>query len=328
MASIEETLKRLNKNKKEEDKAVILGDTEIIRTTTSTGSPYLDYVTGGGFMNGGYNILIASGGVGKSSISLLACKDTIERRKKMAVYFDGESTLNESYFKRMGIPKNMFIHRTGRNLEEMLDEAELFSQSEDVGIIIFDSIPIFVASAVEAKAAGDNTIGIEAKRFTARMPIIEGYAAKRDICLIGLTSYKLNPGAQMGDPRVLQRGEWQKTMSNTTLDMTKKEVIKDEDKDVIGHRIEVRVKKTKNSSYDGSEPYSLNFYNEGGFNQVDEYARMFLETGISEQRGAWIFYASKDGEELKANGYTKFVESLKEDTETFEFLKGVLNGKA
>lgn len=325
MATLEETLKKLNKNKKEEDKAVILGNTEIIRTTTSTGSPYLDYLTGGGFMNGGFNLEIASGGVGKSTIALLACKDTIERRKKVAVYFDGEKTLNESYFERTGLPKDMFVHRTGRNLEEMLDEAELFAQSEDVGIIVFDSIPIFVASAVEAKSAGENTIGNEAKRFTARMPIIEGFAGKRDICLLALTSYKLNPGS-MGDPRVLPRGEWQKTMSNTTLDMIKKDILYDEDKNIIGHKIDVRIQKTKNSSYDKSVAYSVNFYNEGGFNQVDEYARLFLETGISEARGAWVFYANKDGEELKANGYSKFVEALKEDTETFEFLKGVLNG--
>ena len=86
---IEDVLKKLNKDKKEEDKVSILGDTKIVRTTTSTGSPYLDYLTGGGFMNGGYNTIIASGGVGKSSISLLACKDTIERRGKIAVYFDG-----------------------------------------------------------------------------------------------------------------------------------------------------------------------------------------------------------------------------------------------
>ncbi len=325
MASIEETLKKLNKNKKDEDKAVILGETKIIRTTTSTGSPYLDYLTGGGFMNGGFNLEIASGGVGKSTIALLACKDTIVRRKKLAVYFDGEKTLNDSYFERTGLPKDMFIHRTGRNLEEMLDEAELFAQSEDVGIIVFDSIPIFVASAVEAKSAGENTIGNEAKRFTARMPIIEGFAGKRDICLLALTSYKLNPGS-MGDPRVLPRGEWQKTMSNTTLDMIKKDILYDEDKNIIGHKIDVRIQKTKNSSYDKSVAYSVNFYNEGGFNQVDEYARLFLDTGISEARGAWIFYASKDGEELKANGYAKFVEALKGDNETFEFLKNVLNG--
>lgn len=324
MASIEETLKKLNKTKKEEDKAVILGDTEIIRTTTSTGSPYLDYLTGGGFMNGGYNTLIASGGVGKSSISLLACKDTIERRGKLAVYFDGESTLNESYFKRMGLPKDKFIHRRIRNLEEMLDEAELFAQSEDVGIIIMDSIPIFTAAAIEAKSAGENSIGNEAKRFTCRMPIIEGYAAARDICIIGLTSYKLNPGA-MGDPRVLQRGEWQKTMSNTTLDMTKKDLLKDENKNLIGHKIEVRVKKSKNSQYDGSEPYSVNFYNEGGFNQIDEYARLFSELGIGKVGGAgWITFPDRFGEEKKVQGNDKFGDYLKANPEDFEFLKAQL----
>lgn len=321
MASIEETLKKLNKDKKDSDKAVILGKTEIIRTTTSTGSPYLDYLTGGGFMNGGYNTLIASGGVGKSSISLLACKDVIENRGKLAVYFDGESTLNESYFLRMGLPKDKFIHRRIRNLEEMLDEAELFAQSEDVGIIILDSIPIFTATAIEAKSANENSIGNEAKRYTCRMPIIEGYASTRDICIIGLTSYKLNPGA-MGDPRVLQRGEWQKTMSNTTLDMTKKELIKDKDKNVIGHKIEVRVKKTKNNHYDGGEAYSINFYNYGGFNQVDEYARLFCELSIGKVGGAgWITFPDRFGEEKKVQGTDKFGDYLKENPEEFEFLK-------
>lgn len=320
MATLAETLKKLNKGKAEQDQASILGDSQIIRTTTSTGSPYLDYLTGGGFMNGAYNTLIASGGVGKSSIALLACKDTIERRGKIAVYFDGERTLSESYFERMGIPKDKFVHRIGRNLETMLDEAELFAQSEDVGIIIMDSIPIFTAAAVEAKTAIENSIGNAAKRYTGRMPIIEGYASSRDICIIGLTSYKLNPGA-MGDPRVLPSGEWQKTMSNTTLDLTKKELIKGAQKNVIGHKIEVRVKKSKNSQYDGAEAYAVNFYNHGGFNQIDEYARVFIETEIVKQAGAWIKFPNKDAEEVSVNGTDKFIEYLKDNPQDFEFLK-------
>lgn len=324
MASLEETLKKLNKSKKEEDKVSVLGDKEIIRTTTSTGSPYLDYLTGGGFMNGGYNMIIASGGVGKSSISLLACKDTIVRRKKVAVYFDAEGTLNESYFKRMGVPKDMFIHRRIRNLEEVLDEAELFAQSEDVGIIIIDSLPILFATSVSEKSAVENTMGIEAKKFTGRMPIIEGYAVTRDICIIGLTSYKLSPSG-MGDPRVLQRGEWQKTMSNTTLDMIKKDIIKDENKNVIGHKIDVRIGKTKNAPYDKSVPYSVNFYNEGGFNVIDEYARVFIETEIVKQGGAWIKFPNVNAEELSVQGVEKFVEHLKNNPEDFEFLKQQLN---
>lgn len=320
MADLASIIAKMNKNKKEEDKIELLGETEVIRTTTSTGSPYLDMLTGGGFMNGGYNTIVATGGVGKSSMALLASKDCIERRGKIAVYFDGEFTLNESYFKRMNVPKDMFLHRKVRNLETMLQEAEMFAQADDVGLIIFDSIPIFVASKVEAKVAGEKTIGTEAGILTARMPVLEGYATTRDICLLGLTSYKLNPN-QMGDPRVFPRGEWQKTMNNTLIDMTKKEIILDEDKNIIGHEVEVRIKKSKNSAYDPKEVYKVNFYLDGGFNKIEEYARILVETGIVNQGGAWITYPSIDGEELKVNGMKAFMETLKTDTKLFEFLK-------
>ena len=318
---LEDVLKKLNKGKAEEDRVKVVGDEIIERTFTSTGSPYLDYITGGGFMNGGYNTMIASGGVGKSSISLLACKYTSEKRGKVSVYFDAEGSVHDGYFKRMGVDTHNIIRRPIRNLESMLDEAELFAQSEDVGLIILDSIPIFTATAIEAKTANENSIGNEAKRFTQRMPIIEGYAVARDICIIGLTSYKLNPGA-MGDPRVLQRGEWQKTMSNTTLDMTKKDLILDSDKNVIGHKIDVRIKKIKSGAYDGTKVYTLNFYNNGGFNEVNEYAQLLCELGIaSVGGGGWTLFLTKDGEEKKVQGMDRFVEYLKENPEDFEFLK-------
>ena len=163
MATLEDTLKKLNKGKREQDNYSLLKDKEVIRTRTSTGSPYLDYLSGG-FMNGGYNCLVAKGGSGKSSISLLACKDTIDRRGKVAVYFDGEGTLDDSYFSRMGINKDNFIHIRHRNLERMLDEAEAFAQADEVGIIVFDSIPIFKSTVVQEKSASDYTIGIEAQR--------------------------------------------------------------------------------------------------------------------------------------------------------------------
>ena len=103
MATLEDTLKKLNKGKREQDNYSLLKDKEVIRTRTSTGSPYLDYLSGG-FMNGGYNCLVAKGGSGKSSISLLACKDTIDRRGKVAVYFDGEGTLDKPYIIGMWEP--------------------------------------------------------------------------------------------------------------------------------------------------------------------------------------------------------------------------------
>ena len=320
MASLNDVLKKLNKGKREQDTYSIIGDKEIVRTRTSTGSPYLDYLSGG-FMNGGYNCIVAKGGSGKSSISLLACKDTIERRGKVAVYFDGEGTLDDSYFERMGIDKHMFIHIRHRNLERMLDEAEAFAQADEVGIIIFDSIPIFKSTVVQEKTASEYTIGIEAQRWGTRMTLIEGYAVERDICLLGLQHWKKDPGVMMGDNRTLSKGEWQGTMMNTFIDLTKKKMILDADKNVIGHTLHVRITKSKGSSYDPTQVYNINFYNEGGFNQVDEYARVFTETGIAKQGGAWVKFPNSFGEEMSVQGMDKFIEYLKEKPEDFQFLK-------
>lgn len=323
MANLTDILKKLNKDKKEQDKYAVLGDREVIRTRTSTGSPYLDYLSGG-FMNGGYNCIVAKGGSGKSSISLLACKDVISKGK-VAVYFDGEGTLDDSYFKRMGVNKDNFIHIRHRNLERMLDEAEAFAQADEVGIIVFDSIPIFKSTVIQEKSASDYTMGIEAQRWGTRMTLIEGYAVSRDICLLGLTHYKKDPSVMMGDNRVLSRGEWQGTMMNTFIDLTKKKIILDENKNIIGHTLDVRIKKSKGSAYDPTEVFSVNFYNEGGFNQIDEYARVFIETEIAKQGGAWIKFPNVNAEEVSLQGVDKFIEHLKNNPEDFEFLKQQLN---
>ena len=319
MASLADVLKKLNKGKREQDNYSLLKDKEVIRTRTSTGSPYLDYLSGG-FMNGGYNCIVAKGGSGKSSISLLACKDVISRGK-VAVYFDGEGTLDDGYFKRMGVNKDNFIHIRHRNLERMLDEAEAFAQADEVGIIVFDSIPIFKSTVVQEKSASDYTIGIEAQRWGARMTLIEGYAVERDICLIGLQHWKKDPGVMMGDNRQLSRGEWQGTMMNTFIDLTKKKILKDEDDNIIGHTLEVRIRKSKGASYDPTEVFKVNFYNEGGFNQIDEYARVFIETEIVKQAGAWVKFPNEDAEEISVNGTDKFIEHLKANPQDFEFLK-------
>ena len=324
MAGVEDILKKLNKNKKEADKHIgILGDRELKRTFISTGSPYIDYLTGGGFVCGAYNCIVASGGTGKSSLALLACKDAVEKGKK-AVYYDGEGTMDDSYFSRMGIDKHKLVYETGRNLEDMLDFVEAMSTADDVGVIVIDSIPIFVATAVEAKSAGDNHIGTEAKRYTTRMPIIEGNCMKRGIALIGLTSYKLNPNA-MGDPRVLPRGEWQKTMANTLIDMTKKDPIINEEGIPIGHIVDVRVKKTKTNTYNPKKVFKVNFYYEGGFDHYGEYVNLFIENKIVEQGGAWYKFFDNHGVEQSLQGKAKVVDFFVNNLDAFHYLKEQLD---
>lgn len=322
MARLQDVFKKLNKSKKEEDKIRFASDQKedyFKKTTTSTSSPVLDLVTNGGYTQGGFNLLIAEGGVGKSSLALLAIKEEYEKTGRVGVYYDGEGTLDESYMRRMGVTKDMVIYIKDRNLEEMLDTVEAFSTADEVGFIVIDSIPIFVSSVVEAKSAGDNNMAVEARKYTARMPIIEGNCSRRSITLLGLTSYKMDPGA-MGDPRQLTRGRWQYTMSNLIMDLTKKAVLKDSKGTEIGHELEVRVKKSKITSYDPKEVHKVNFYYDGGFNKYDEYTTIFIANDLVVQTGGWFTFPDKEGIEIKLQGKDSVITYMKENTDTFDKL--------
>jgi RecA/RadA recombinase len=325
--SVLDVLKRLNKDKAEEDKIKVASDQPkgyFERKVISTGSPYLDYrinkeIGKGGIVKGSYNMFVGGEGAGKSSIALLAAAQEQKATGKYVVYWDAEGTVSDSYIDRMGVDKSLFIHKGGRNLEEMLDTIQELSLSTDVGMIILDSIPIFVSTVVEGKSAEDNTMSIEARKFTARMPIIEGNCRSRDIALVGLTFYTLNPGA-MGDPRILKRGEWQTKMSNLSLEYTKKDLIKNEDKNPIGHTIDVRIKKSKLQAFDAKDAFQINFYYDYGFDKYDEYTSILIEEGIVKQGGAWFTFPNENSEEIKQNGKSKVIAYLKENPATFDFL--------
>lgn len=325
--SVLDVLKKLNKDKAEEDKIKVASEQPegyFERKVISTGSPYLDYrinkeIGKGGIVKGSYNMFVGGEGAGKSSVALLVAAQEQKTTGKYVVYCDAEGTVSDSYIDRMGVDRKLFIHISGRNLEEMLDTIQELSLSTDVGMIILDSIPIFVSTVVEGKSAEDNTMSIEARKFTARMPIIEGNCRSRNIALVGLTFYTLNPGA-MGDPRILKRGEWQTKMSNLSLEFTKKDLIKDEDKNPIGHTIDVRIKKSKLQAYDAKDAFQINFYYDYGFDKYDEYTSVLIEEGIVEQGGAWFKFPNENGEEIKQNGKSKVITYLKENPTTFDFL--------
>lgn len=326
--TLEETLRKLNKGKAEEDQVKRVSDVSTLNLNfSSSGSMYLDY-----YMNnqvvplGAMTLLTGWEGSGKSSIALIMARELQKKTGKTVAILDGEQTITDSHIDRFMLDKSKLIIYRDSVLESMLDTAEAFSQSEDICAIIIDSVKAFYSIAVEAKSAEEYSIGIEAKKFGTRFPIINANCARRGIAFIPINQWRENPGAMGSDPRVLPSGQWNKYMPFTHLDFTKKDLIKDKDGNVLGHRLDVRIRKSKAGAFDKKDAITLNFYYEGGFNIVDEYSQIFCEEGIVKQGGAWITFPNKDGEEVKINGLTKFIDYLKENSEDFEFLKSHLNG--
>ena len=325
MATLEEVLKKINKNKAEEDKIKANPKKgELTTDFSSTGSVYLDYILEQKAIPlGRMTLMTGWESSGKSSVALIAAREIQKKTDKTVVIMDGEHTVSDSHIDRFNLDRKKLIVYKESNLEQMLDTTEALSTADDIGGIVIDSVKAFYSSAVEAKSAEDIHIGIEAKKIGSRFSIVHSNCARRKIAFIVLNQWRENPGS-MGDPRVLPGGNWNKYMPCLHLDFTKKDLIKNKDAKVIGHNLDVRVKKSKFGAFDKKEVYTVNFYYNGGFNSYDEYARLFVETEIALAKGAWIKYPNKDGEELKANGLNKFIEQLKNDEETFNYLKNLL----
>lgn len=328
MASLEEILKKLNKGKEENDKIKIASELETLTMEFgSTGSKYLDYYMGDkAIPYGAMTLLTGWESSGKTSISLVIAQRAQEKTGKNVVILDGEQTVTDSHIDRFGLDRSKLILYKDSALENMLDIAESFSTSEEVCTIIIDSVKAFFSIAVESKSAEDFTIGIEAKKLGTRLPIIHANCARRGIQLIILNQWRENPGAIAGDPRVLPGGNWNKYMPFVHLDFTKKDFIKDNNGSIIGHKLDVRIRKSKSGAYDKKESLQLDFYYDGGFKEVNEYARILIEEGVVKMGGAgWLTFPNEDGEEVKQQGLDKFVEYLVVNEDTYKYLKSLIN---
>jgi RecA/RadA recombinase len=311
-----EIIKKINKDRLTSDYVKPFSElTDLEKTPLycSTGSPYLDYkINGGkGLKLGLMSIFVGAEGSLKTSLALSLAHEVIKMTGKYAIFFDAEHTTDETYVVKSGIDQSKFLRIPTSVLEDMLNMAEEFSRADDVGIIIFDSLPTFYSKVIEQKNAEENSIGVEAKKFNARIPIIFGNAANRNIITLPLTFYKLDPGVIGGDPRKMPRGEWQKFYSSLTLDLTRKEFILDDSGKAIGQITKARIKKSKLGPFNPKDDFELRYYFDTGFDQVYDKASILLENNIIVRGGAW--YTLPNGEKMQ--GFDGVLTYLRDNEE-------------
>lgn len=328
---LKDKLAELNKNLADRDKWKIVSDVpedEMETKCVSTGSHKLDKAIrsyNGGIPLGRLTLLVGNEGSGKSSIACLAAASLQKETGKYVIYLDSEGTLDNSYFNRLGLDRNLTVHYNDKNLDNMLDTAEELSKADDVGMIIIDSVLMFVSTTMEEKSSEDFSMAVDAKKYNTRMPIIYGNCVRRGIALVVINFYRENPGANMGDPRYLPRGAWQSQMSSLTLDFRKRDLIFDDNKKLIGNKVDVRVKKNKLASSNRKDVHTLSFYYDRGFDIVEEGVESFIDEGIIEVRGAWYKMPSSDGEELKFQGKQSVIDYFRNSEKEFDRLKKLMN---
>ena len=325
MGKLKSVLKKLNRDKSESDQFKIASKQNKDYFNwyfTSTTSDILDKHLGGGVPSG---LVINTGknASGKTSLSLIVA-GSVTRNKKYVAYFDGEHSVKDSSksfpAKDLGVDFDYFIHRKGSNLEEMLDAAEALATSEDVGMIIIDSIKSFNPTAMEDKTADQTGMGNQARKYGERINILLDLCERRNIILWGINQWRTDLGVMYGSNQVLPGGAWQEYFACLIIDLTKKELIKDENKKVVGHKLHLRVKKSKVQAHDPTEVLELNFFYGKGFDTVADAMEALIERDVIHKGGAWFSFPEEFDQD-KIQGKEALLEHLRNNNELLKALK-------
>jgi len=325
MPDIKTVLKRLNKSKSESDQFKIASKQEedyFDWKFYDSGSDMLNNFLGGGVPRG-LVILTGKKAAGKTSCSLIFAKNVTDK-KKHVIYFDGEHSVKKSEHsfpvKDLGVDMNYFVHHKGSNLEEMLDAAEAFATSEDVGMIVIDSIKAFNPTAMEEKSAEQTGMGNQARKYGERINILLDLCERRNILLLGINQWRTDLNVMHGDNRTLPGGGWQEYFACKIIDFTKKELIIDSNKNLIGHTLHVRVKKSKIKATDPKEVLELNYFYGVGFDKIADSVELLIQKDIIHRGGAWFNFPEEFDQE-KIQGKHNLIEHLRNNTELLEALK-------
>lgn len=275
----------------------------------------------GGFPRGRVVELFGKESCGKTT---LASHMVAEAQKQggTCVYIDVENAIDNSYLEKLGVNvRNNFLLSQPENGEAALDLVEFLLKSNEVQLIVIDSVAA-LASIQELNGEGaDSTIGLQARMMSKYMRRFAPLLGKNTApCVIFINQQRDSIGGfgGFGPKSITSGGRALPYYASVRIELSKIGQIKIGADQVIGNTIRAKIVKNKVANPFVSADYPLIFGE--GISQEREIIEMATDAKFISKGGSWLTYISNDGEEFKAQGLEKMVNILKENPQIKEEL--------
>lgn len=280
---------------------------------------------------------------GKTSTALMAAGayQALEKKKEhpRPVFFvDAEGTYDPRWAEKLGVDNSpeMFIKWAPENVtaEQVFQAIIDVAETNEVGFIILDSIPVLISQQEDAKTMEQMTMGgISAPLTKFTRKLCRTLMKNPEVTFIGINQVRDNMSGY-GDPITTPGGKAWKHMTSLRLLFKSENIdangnaIPEANENPAGVRIYAHLKKNKTAPRDkklGS--YTLDF--KDGFDAKQDLLMCAIKEGIVVTKGAGVSYTDKTtGEIITALGKPKFKEKMTEDVcnHIREELENVYNG--
>jgi recombination protein RecA len=271
----------------------------------SSGSLQLDRALGGGYPVGRIIEIYGPESSGKTTLALHAIAE-VQRQGKTAAFIDAEHALDTHYASAIGVDIDEMILSQPDNGEQALEVADNLARSEEVGLIVIDSVAALTPKSELDGEMGDNAVGRQAKLMAQAMRKLVPASKQNSCTIIFINQIRMKIGVMFGNPETQPGGNALKFAASQRLDIRKGKAVKDGDV-VIGNDTKIKVVKNKvGIPHRVAETFIR--YGRGLVKEM-ELLKLGVDLDIIEKSGAWFSYqGAKIGQ-----GQSKSLEVLLEN---------------
>lgn len=271
-----------------------------------SGSFTIDHAIGiGGYPRGRIIEIFGQPSGGKTTVSLLAIAET-QKSGGTCAFIDVEHSLDLDWAAKLGVDVPKLIFTQPDSGEQALNVVEELAGSGLVDLIVLDSVAALTPQSEIDGEIGDQQMAVMARMMGQALRKLVPVVSKSKSALVFINQVRegLNP---YGEKEVTPGGKALKFFSSIRLSVKKLSGsdIKDGER-VIGHRIEISVKKNKVAPPFQKAELTLNFLS--GIDRVDELCTLGIMTEVITQAGPMYTFG-----ETKAKGYDNLVEIVRAD---------------
>ena len=312
-----ETINLKNTIKKMEDKhgkGIVMKLDDSLKSKIDiipTGSICLNHALGvGGIPRGRIIEIFGPESSGKTTLALHIIAEA-QKQNLICAFVDAEHALDIDYAKKLGVDaKELYLSQPGSG-EQALDVVENFVKSNEVGLIVIDSVAALTPQAEIDGDMGAHHIGLQARLMSQALRKLTAITSNAKTTIIFINQIRINIGQTWGNPEVTSGGKALHFYASMRIEVRRAARLTKND-EVIGNRVKVKIAKNKLAAPFKITEFDI-IYNEG-ISKTADVLNFGLIHNIIEKSGNTLSFEK----EKIAAGLERAKKVLKEKPELLQ----------
>ncbi|MGM0577340.1 MAG: recombinase RecA [Myxococcota bacterium] len=280
----------------------------------STGSLALDVALGAGGLP--YGRVVEVYGPESSGKTTLALHAVVEVQKAggRAAFIDAEHALDMRYAEDLGVDSSRLLVSQPDCGEQALEIAEMVARSDEIDLVVVDSVAALTPRAEIEGEMGDQHVGLQARMMGQALRKLNAAANRNQTAVLFINQLRQKIGVTFGSSETTTGGNALKFYASVRLDIRRIGAVKDGDGNAIGNRTKVKIAKNKLAPPFRICEFEIIYGR--GICRAGEVLDMGIEAGFVTKSGSW--YAL--GDERLGQGRERARAALRAEPERLDAL--------